>query len=68
MTAVDPAKRTPSQSVMDDITEGISTIRSAADDGNWMKWDEVCRYMALVPLLVFYRYLVPVLKFVAQKY
>ena len=72
MAAVKPTKRNHFQdsfrAVADDITKGLSTIRSTVADGKWVKWDALCRYVDLNPLLVLYREPVPILNTFVRQY
>ena len=52
---------------VDDIYEGISTIRTAYAYGNWTRWYGFCRDEALDPLLVSYQDPVPILNTFPQK-
>ena len=64
MEAVEPSKRArlcnSFCAAAHDISEGVSASRFAAANGNWKKWAKFCQYMALDPLLVLYRDLVPI--------
>ena len=65
MATVKSAKRTRFHDSFyteaDNIYKGPSTIQAAAPNGNWEKWDEFFRDVALGILLVLYRYPVPIL-------
>ena len=52
----------------DDIAEGLSTGRACAADGHWTKWVNVCSRVALNPLLISYKYPVPILNIFARDY
>ena len=71
MATVDPAKRTRFHNsfcnAAEEISEGLSTSKYAATDRHWEKWAALCKGVALNPLLVSYRDLVPILNaFVRQ--
>ena len=46
---------------MEDIDDGLSTGRTCAADGHWKKWVNFCLIVALDPLLIGYKYPVPIL-------
>ena len=56
-----------SRAVVDEIIQGLFTIREYAADGDWEKWEKFCRYVALNPLLIICRNPVPVLNAFARQ-
>ena len=53
---------------MEDIREGLSVGQATAADGHWTKWAYFCARVALDPLLVAYKYPIPILNAFAQDY
>ena len=51
-----------------DIAEGLSASQASAANARWRKWAEFCWDMALDPLLVPYRDLVPILNTFVRQY
>ena len=49
----------------EDIAEGLSTGQACAADGHWTKWANFCSRVALDPLLIGYKYPVPILNIFA---
>ena len=72
MVTVDPAKCTcfhdSFRAAADNIFKGLSTSRSAAADGYWRKWAILYREVSFNPLLVLYRYPVPIISAFARQY
>ena len=52
----------------EDSREGLSVGRATAADGHWTKWAYLCARVALNPLLVAYKYPVPILDAFARYY
>ena len=52
----------------EDIAKGLSTGRACAADGHWTKWVNFCSRVALDPLLIGYKYPVPILNILAGDY
>ena len=52
----------------EDIREGLSVGQATAADGHWTKWAYFCARVALNPLLVAYKYSVPILNAFARDY
>ena len=65
MATVEPVNRTRFRNIFrdltDDISKGLSTGRTVADDGHWAKCSSFFRYVYLNPPLVSYRDLVPII-------
>ena len=53
---------------IEDIREGLYVGRSTAADGYWTKWAYFCARLALDPLLIAYKYPVPILNAFARDY
>ena len=72
MATVDPAAQTrfwnSFSTVTEDIREGLSVGRTTAADGHWTKWSYFYARVDLDPLLVAYKYPVPILNAFAQDY
>ena len=72
MEILDPSKQAhlydSFQVVENGIAKGISASRSVAANGHWKKWAKFFIYVALNPLLVSYRDLVPTPNFFSRKY
>ena len=72
METVDPATQTLFWDIFrastEDILEGLSVGRSTAANGHWTKWAYFCAKVALDPLLVAYKYPVPILNAFARDY
>ena len=52
----------------EDIQEGLSVGQATASDGHWIKWAYFCARLSLDPLLVAYKYPVPILNAFARDY
>ena len=65
MATVEPTAQTrlwnSFSTATENIREGLSVGRATAADGHWTKWDYFCARVALDPLLVAYKYPVPIL-------
>ena len=72
METVNPVKCTrlcnSFRTTMGKIAEDLSTIRLVAANGHWEKWAASCRDVALNPILVSYRYPIPILNAFARQY
>ena len=72
MASVDPATQTrfcdSFSASTEDIREGLSVGRSNAPDVHWTKWDYFCARVAFDPLLIAYKYTVPILNAFARDY
>ena len=72
MATVDPAAKTrfcnSFSTATEDIQEGLSAGQATAAYGHWTKWACFCARVALDPLLVAYKYPVPILNAFARDY
>ena len=72
MATVDPVAQTrfwhSFRSAMEDILEGLSTVRATTANGHWTKWTYFCARVTLNTLLFAYQDPVTTLNAFAQDY